>query len=467
MLRVEVDLLGSRYHATPWGRAANEGEPEWPPSPWRLGRALTDAWWRTPSDERAPEADLDAIVAVLCAPPRFLLPRAVAGQTRHFVPKPNNDRTLVLDAFIRTDGSPLSFVWDEVDLSSELRAALAELLASVGYLGRAEGRCVARLASGVPAAAVEVAPFSAARDRAGHEVVRVLCLDEGATVATLSQSTAERRRRRIVTPASGRFVNYLRPLAALDPPRRAQPRGRPARRDIVALRFAVEGAAPPPLTEALRFAERYRAAALKRADDQPAEVVALLRGRDPATNEVATGHRHAHYLASDENGDRRIDHLTVWCPGGVGVRELDALALTTLTSWAFDHPVRLVLLEELEREHDGAGPCASARRWRSHTPFLPIRHPKHRGGTVVDGYTDQVALELERRGLSRPRRIDRIRGRPQSWGEFRRERSNVARDTGAPALGFEVEFDRPVRGPIALGRNSHFGMGLFLPTGGP
>jgi CRISPR-associated protein Csb2 len=32
------------------------------------------------------------------------------------------------------------------------------------------------------------------------------------------------------------------------------------------------------------------------------------------------------------------------------------------------------------------------------------------------------------------------------------------------AHGFELEFAEPVQGPIALGRNSHFGMGLFLPV---
>ena len=33
-----------RYHANPWDRAVNEGETEWPPSPWRLLRALVATW---------------------------------------------------------------------------------------------------------------------------------------------------------------------------------------------------------------------------------------------------------------------------------------------------------------------------------------------------------------------------------------------------------------------------------------
>jgi CRISPR-associated protein Csb2 len=34
-----------RYHATPWDRSANEGTTEWPPSPWRLLRALVATWY--------------------------------------------------------------------------------------------------------------------------------------------------------------------------------------------------------------------------------------------------------------------------------------------------------------------------------------------------------------------------------------------------------------------------------------
>ena len=42
---------GRRFHATPWGSHVNEGQVEWPPSPWRLCRALlatglTKLGWR-------------------------------------------------------------------------------------------------------------------------------------------------------------------------------------------------------------------------------------------------------------------------------------------------------------------------------------------------------------------------------------------------------------------------------------
>lgn len=462
MLAVAIDLLAARYHATPWGRAANEGAAEWPPSPWRLGRALVSAWWRTPPDERLKEAEVDDLLSALAAPPRFLLPRAISAHTRHFMPKADDKRTLVLDPFIRTDGSSPTLVWDDIELAAEQRIDLGGLLERIGYLGRAEAPCIARLADAAPSAAVEVVPLAGATNPDAVEIVRVLCLADGATVAALSASTAERRKQRLVAPPAGRFLSYVQPPDALEAPRRR--RSTTARRQVLGLRFAIEGASLPPVTEALRLAERYRAAVLKRADRKPAEVVARLRGRHPSTGEILLGHSHAHYLPTDEDGDRRLDHLTVWCPAGIRTDELDALALTTLRSWAFEHPLRLILTDELGPEREGPGPLGTARRWRSHTPFLPVRHPKRRRGATVDGYVHQVLLELERRGLPRPLRVEAIAGRPKTWGEFRRERDRREPRLGTPALGFEIEFAQSVRGPVALGRHSHFGMGLFLPA---
>jgi len=466
VLTLAIDLLATRYHATPWGRAANEGEPEWPPSPWRIGRAIVSAWWRIPPGERPTEETVDRILGRLSSAPRFVLPRATAGHTRHYMPKPNaksrSDTALVLDPFVRTDGSSLQVVWEHIDLDDDERDALSTLLEAIGYIGRAESPAVIRLAGAGRDGGVDVAPIERGADEGEGDIVRVLCLSDKASVALLSESTAERRRRRLVSPPAGKWISYVRPREALEPPRlrRSPPRGRA----VVALRFALEGAAVPPVTEALRLAERYRAAVLKRADRKPPDVIARLRGRIDGDETALVGHVHAHYLPTDEDGDGRLDHLTVWCPAGMRADEIDALDFTTLASWAFEHPLRLFLLGTTETDRIGAGPLASSCRWISHTPFLPPRHPKRRAGTVVDGYADQLMLELDRRGLPPPVAIRPVRGGRRHWGAFRRERDRRGHRSDLPALGFELDFAEPVRGPIALGRNSHFGMGLFLPA---
>src|SRR5947208_16374451 len=87
-----------RYHATPWGRHVNEGVPEWPPSPWRLLRALIAVWRRTCPD--LSEAQVRRVLESLLGPPCFRLPASRPAHTRHYMPwekKGPADRTLVFD----------------------------------------------------------------------------------------------------------------------------------------------------------------------------------------------------------------------------------------------------------------------------------------------------------------------------------------------------------------------------------
>jgi len=98
---LKLTFPAGRYHATPWGRHVNEGIPEWPPSPWRLLRALVAVWRRTCpgiSEERAKN-----LLTMLLEPPVFSLPPHRVAHTRHFMPwekKGPADRTLVFDTFV-------------------------------------------------------------------------------------------------------------------------------------------------------------------------------------------------------------------------------------------------------------------------------------------------------------------------------------------------------------------------------
>ena len=56
MLAIRFLFPAGRYHATPWGRHVNEADVEWPPSPWRLLRALIATWHRKLDPNRYPKA---------------------------------------------------------------------------------------------------------------------------------------------------------------------------------------------------------------------------------------------------------------------------------------------------------------------------------------------------------------------------------------------------------------------------
>ena len=114
MIALSVRFLAGRFHATPWDRHVNEGVPEWPPSPWRIVRALVATWRRTLPD--LSQEQIEPILRELAnKPPEFVLPVASTGHSRHYMPwfkKGPDDRTLVRKCnvfycFILSCGRPL------------------------------------------------------------------------------------------------------------------------------------------------------------------------------------------------------------------------------------------------------------------------------------------------------------------------------------------------------------------------
>src|SRR5437660_10646622 len=146
----QLTFPAGRFHATPWGRHVNEGVPEWPPSPWRLLRALVAVCKRTCPD--VADSQLRRILEPLAQPPRFRLPPHRVAHTRHYMPwekKGPHDRTLVFDTFVSISRrDPLLIGWPDAEMSTDDRAILSKLLGNLSSFGRAEGWVHAELAVG-------------------------------------------------------------------------------------------------------------------------------------------------------------------------------------------------------------------------------------------------------------------------------------------------------------------------------
>lgn len=143
---------GRRYHATPWGHHVNEGLIEWPPSPWRLLRALLSVGYTAGVwNGTGPPATARALIEKLATKlPRYCLPPAAGAHSRHYMPigeinKGREKTTLVFDTWAQVDNGELAVTWD-VDLAAEEVALLSELVTKLGYLGRSESWVLARLA---------------------------------------------------------------------------------------------------------------------------------------------------------------------------------------------------------------------------------------------------------------------------------------------------------------------------------
>jgi CRISPR-associated protein Csb2 len=537
MTGISLSFLPGRYHATPWGRHVNEGAPEWPPSPWRLLRALI-ATWKRKLDDRLSRPQVELLLRTLIAPPQFVLPPASAGHSRHYMPwfkKGPDDKTLVFDTFVSLPREvPIVMLWPDVTLSSQQRDQLALLLAHLNFFGRAEAWCTARLLGDAEAVnalnAANCRPVNGRPVSSDQEIVRVLCPDPDTAFGNEhtpkhEQTTgAGKRKQTVQSPVYDPDWHLCMETLALheakwsDPPgsrwvayarRRDCFKVEPIhRRDLRAsapwihiARFALDSTVLPLVTETLPVAEALRRTLmgiygrqLPQPDGSKARS-AILSGKDAAGG-LLHGHGHAYYLPTDEDGDNRIDHLTVVARDGFGPGELKALdrlrELKSRESKESSHPLRVLLLGLGRLDDYEPWPLRACQAWVSTTPFVAPRYLKKRGtkrdpeelwdsprAFLTTVLREELARLIERRPELAAVPLDSIKVepltdehgvfrigrhglRPIQFKRFRQKRDD---DGGRrPAGAFRIAFSQPVRGPICLGHSSHFGLGLFVPA---
>ena len=510
VLILHVRFLAGRYHATAWDHHVNEGTIEWPPSPWRILRALVAA------SHRLSEPPSDAALTALLEPladslPSYRVPPYGEGHVRHYMPLdnkglPGDKSALIFDAFVApgsgadaADGE-LDVVWADVSLDEPSLGLLDTLCAQLGYLGRAESwvEITPEYREEGEAPRVNCAPATEAPEP-GQRSLRLMGLARRAehiawreqyvetlpkkkrgavpesVLDVLRQDTGSLRSEGWSSVPGTRWVSY-----ALTEPRAVKPTGsrRPRPRPSVAL-YRLAGSVLPSVTKTLQVGERMHQALVAWSDDGA--------GPNPAfaAHDVGAAD-HAAVCPLDVDGDGKLDHLLVYMSSGFdrgaekalgrgrrlhGVGRL-SLTLTLLGTWT-DSELDQIPVPQLPPT------VRESRVWRSSTPFLLVRHPKRKrsgeprldsNGDWIDGPESQLELELTRRGFPEPESITpckdlEVGGRRIAWYRFQRERHHGGGARGGDrGYGFELRFAEPVRGPILVGYGRFFGLGQFVPV---
>lgn len=471
MLTLEMQFPAGRYHATPWERHVNEGQVEWPPSPWRIVRALLAVWKNR--HPQIPESHIAELVGKLRGTPVYALPPSTTAHIRQYQKLFDTSQArLILDAFraVSPEDS-LKVRWPEVVLEPRERETLETLVSGLSYLGRAESWCDMRLSESSCTLEFTTVPATV-RDGLGQQSIELLVPGDDAGLDDLMVDTDSLRKEGRDRPPGARSVRYLLSDASAPKARRKLAVRDEARSFAL---FSLFGSVRPLVQETLIVGERMRLALMK----QEGTVLADIHGdgnmrTGPALSgrmegaPLADQHRHAHYLPLDIDGDGRIDHVAVWVPMGISGLEVEAFGRLRRLYWERDRdPLRVALLGiGGADDFPGASVGTSSRLWRSVTPFLLTRHPKKKAGGWVDTPEQQIQRELGFRGLPSadvsPVQRLQLTGRAVRWLEFRRWRRNQRAPTGQ-AHGFELRFAEPVGGPIVLGFGAHFGLGRFAP----
>ena len=518
---LQLRFPAHRYHATPWGSHVNEGQIEWPPSPWRLLRALLSTGFAKlewPAAEAPPVARrlVERLAGLL---PTYRLPAATTAHTRHYVDAAEK-RPLIFDAWAHVeDAGVLEVTWP-VELPADERAVLADLARLLGYVGRAESWVEARLvdaAEQVP----NCTPDESGPPAPGYEAVRLLCtsppdlfadwrqrrvdpieaehlpppgkrrtaaqqkkLDSALApypvdlIAALCAETSRLQAHGWSAPPGSREVTYWRRGDALSigtPKARTTTRVPDARFVLLALSTASRGtSALPPLHRVFpqgRLLHRALASVIGHQMGGDPHVALSLLGRT-AAGRAEHDHQHAHLLALDLDGDQRLDHVLVYAPGGLTADAQEALRrlrrtymkggageLQVVVSAVGDAAALRGMASELGASLERVlAPAGGTTCWRTMTPWVPPRNLKRAGKDSVEG---MIRAECSRRGLPTVAEVSLL-----SDEEVRSLRHFVLHDDDLVpprVLRFplKLRFETAVEGPICLGYGAHAGLGRF------
>lgn len=499
VLRQEFPL--GRFHATPWRvNPFDDPHGEWPPSPWRLVRAVTARWYQwAREEEKEPNlAELERLQAALCKSTyAFHLPADArkGSPLRQYHPtefgwRPAEKKkagtrsygtSLVQDNYWCI--SPEVPVWWFIDGESwtpELVTVLEQCLARMSYFGRAETLTRIRLA-GTQETIPDANCTLVEKRTAG--AVPVLSPLDSATRGDIERTTDDPDAVKRAVPPGARVLYAVRPPRPATRERRRAPAHRP---DCHLIQFALGWNVAPEPRAIVRLTSRFRGAVLReflwlktgdaaatwaRVGREVREAFADMVGKD-ANDEPLKGHRHTEFMAWCEEG--QPTRLLVWR----GSRAFDAeeqeailLAASRDVSWAAagsdadEWKVRVVPLDRAVPAPPGFDGQA-AIVWESVTPYVPPRHHL-RGGKEREreSMAEQVRRELQRRGITAHVEVEPAA--PPAWVSVhvpRREANKRAFIGDRRGQALRLRFSSPVSGPIRLGHSSSFGLGLFRPV---
>lgn len=500
---IEVQLLAGRYHGHVWGEAqfAMAG-PEWPPSPWRLLRALASVWFAT---QPAPstEAERDALLKALgnSGAPELWLPATSFHEVRYYQPL-EQKRALHHDFFAVPLEGRFYFLLD-ADLSPNQRRLLDSLLPRLRYFGRGESRATLGTRDdlvGPPRNFHRVLPRERTDSCVDSVLRRTLCPSKERkfrasdlwTTRSEEKPTKKRKKKneaqsvgvplhlvdtlineRKPLPDGAEWVEYVQPARSIVYEHARLPRSPSQGTTAVQIRsvsLRLCRRIPIPLAQTVAVARAYRDAVVYLYRDATGGKHSLtLTGRQQEDGPVDRGHQHLYYLPQPGVHTSHITRLIVRVPVNVLLcsEELDALLSVQRIALAAHDRYPITIVPEWM---SGDIPHAPSRVWRSVTPFLtPRGHRSGRGATTPEF---QLARYLEQSCGFAPARWQRERG-PAGTGErtsVRTHEYGVAVD-GSPTwrltrrLGywFTVEFNEPVILDVPMGTDSHFGLGQFMP----
>ncbi|MEY4484885.1 MAG: hypothetical protein RL693_2337 [Verrucomicrobiota bacterium] len=497
-LCIEQSFPLGRFHATPW-KVFPYDDPhgEWPPSPWRLLRAVLARSFQleretgaVSEEQRAQLVQAFATSTIEWHLPDFTWrgPGLRQYQPAEFKRVPAAAKepgmmayntTKVQDNFWLTpsDSNPLVWIIDGKDWTPDLSALLSACLDRLTYFGRAESINQTRLQADALDA---IHPNCTLLDHRTATAMPILCWKTDVTLDQALCATDDSSVANTNTPPGTVWRFAERPSRPATKPK-PSPR-RAMRSPVQLIQFAIGSRVEPRYSEAVRIIERFRSRVLGRFAEQVTGA-RLKRGWTDASTDVKhkaillsgkdehgkalSGHRHTFFFLHGEPS--KPTRLCVWRQEHFTDEEQQAIlsaASHPLPLSYDDDPwtITLVPLDSMVPPPAGFANLPS-RSWKALTPWVPPRHALDRKGRVKPGHSLEEQLHEELASCGAPA-IQTVSIHKAGWVKSHQPTKSRDGRTNTNKLGYDVHlsFESPFSGPLMIGHSSHFGLGLFVPA---
>lgn len=502
-LIIEQTFPLGRFHATRWRQNPFEDSfGEFPPSPYRLLRALTARWFqyaRETGDDDTNKRDelLQKIAGEL---PSFALPEFTWGgqSLKQYIPfkvewtakgaadaaYKKAQTTLVEDHYRLLPPDALLFWrWENLDLRDEQKDLFDQLLRRILYFGRAESFSRLRRVQNIPANLQTNCSLS---EKSLNNSVPVLAQtpDQKLNVAALLDFTdGKELRGRAVPPDTAWFYATLPPKTIIKP-KIIKRENFPS--DLQFLQFAVGGTVLPTMDKWVKVTERFRGSIIRNLarqlterkdaryetlDEIQREQISSITGKN-ANGEPLHGHKHAYFfLYPDKEGNP--SRLIVWRKEPFTEYEIEAMLAASKMPIRWDYglsdwKIKLVPLPFTANAPNGL--LTTSQTWISATPFVPPTQKYRLRNNGRERPTKSPSQELIKLFQKAGKTIPEVEAMSseQNWvklhetQERRAFRQKHHTSWTRPGYCLRLKFPEPISGPLLLGDSCHYGLGLFL-----
>lgn len=507
MPTIRLKFPAGRYHATPPGSHVNEGHVEWPPSPWRLLRALIACGFNTQQWSEVPEIAKGMIEKLASQPPQYRLPRVSMAHSRHYMPIGGIDgsgrekTTLVFDTWADLSKQEVIVFWN-CELTEVENQLLSQLVDCLGYLGRSESWIEAQLietdehqANTFPFDAIDtpgpgweqihvLGPISSDEYLSWYQRKTETLLSELPALDSklkptskaykdivklrtkaiepyprdlidcLTKDTAWWKDHKWSAPPGSRPILYWRPAKQMDVSPPLTPRvNRATPVTSVLLAMTTQNgkrASLPPVTRTLPQAELLHRQLVGAVTKYENENCMELTGCDDSGHPLRLRHQHAHILPLDLDDDGHLDHVLIHASMGLSAEAQQAIRSVRRTyAKKMANDLQLAIagignISQLLYAERSRSLASTGLIWTSVTPFIPPRFVKRSGRNSIEG---QIQAELESRGLPPVESIEVMENESISFRHFVRVRKHGATPPQPPVdVGFalKLKFSEPL-----------------------